>query len=194
MASRKALCALLAAAALVGTTSAQYTVQWVYANDACSNPAVQGVFMNIGSCVAVPCNDGAPGDSHWSKVTCANSVGDIIGQGGNGKYLVAQYYTSASCSGSAESGVFYETDVCRPAGGAIQSYQYFTCSGGNAVVKSCTDDGCSNCETASFPVNDCTHSDTGTYATYLCSAASSAAASMPALVVAVAATVLAAAF
>jgi len=137
--ARKAVSAAVAALALIaGAQATQYKVVWHYNNDACSNPPVDGKFDAVMSCSPVACM--SMGGS-MSDATCAPDVSELVpSDGSKGDFVILGLYSDAACSGDPTEGDLYATNQCNVNGA---KYETWTCEGGKALFKKCTDSACS---------------------------------------------------
>jgi len=165
MATFKVLVATFVALAMTAAVQAeQYMVSWSYDNAACDSPASYGSFAYLQTCSATACDSQV-------EITCANDMSEVIpSDGSKGKFMVFESFTGSSCSGNSVGGQFFSTDICIEVPGG---YTYYTCSGGKAIVKGCTDSACGNCITVGEESTDTCIAANGGSGLYHCSLASS---------------------
>jgi len=179
--------AMVALAAMIAAVHAnQYQVVWSYDNADCNSPALTGSFMSVPTCEPAEC-------SNNEETTCANSVSEVVpSDGSKGTFLVQEYFDDSSCSGEPTGGSLYVTDKCVNFFGT--GYKQATCSDGKAILKSCTDAGCTDCTTdVDEPVDQCHSTGSSSY-TLHCSSASSLAISAAAVFAVAIAAVFSVAF
>jgi len=163
---KKALAAaILATAVVTRAQTDQFKVNWHYANLDCTNPPASAHFTFVTDCATVECK--AVGGGTSTESICVDNMSDVPGDGSKGEFLVESFFSNGMCSGNPTEGELYILNTCLQNG---VKYEIRTCSGGQAVLKSCDDSDCSSGCTVKheYSLGTCTTSPGGLNYKYSC--------------------------
>ena len=160
----KVLAAAVLAMAVAAAHADQFKVNWKYSNLDCTNPPPEAHFTLVPDCEPAECK--AVGVSS-TETSCVDDMSGVPGDGSKGEFLVESFYSDGTCSGNPTEGELYILNTCQQVGA---KYEIRTCSGGQAVLKSCDDSDCSSGCTVKqeYSLGTCTTSPGGLNYKYSC--------------------------